>query len=103
MADSLWDLFVRLSADTTDFKKSMGEAAETLEGFQHKAEQLADFGEKLAITEGLRELGVEALQAYGNIQKAEIALTALRGSADSTVDTIERLKGLAISDALSFP
>lgn len=103
MADSVWDLFVRLTADTAEFKQSMGEAAETLHGFQEKAEQIAGFGEKLLMTEGLRELGVEALTAFGHVQKAQIALAAMTGSAEEAAHTIEGLKEVALSDALSFP
>lgn len=81
-----------------------GEAAEASEsGFQGMAEQLVAFGEALAITEGLKEFGQEALDTYASVQKATIALTALTGSATQADQTIEQLKAMAVSDALSFP
>lgn len=66
-------------------------------------ETLLEFGGIALTAEGLKELATEALETYGNVEKATIALTALTGSAGEATETIENLKTLALTDALSFP
>lgn len=56
----------------------------------------------LAITEGLKAFGQAALEAYADLQKATIALTALTGSAQGASDQIATLKEFALSHALAF-
>jgi hypothetical protein len=72
-------------------------------GFAGMAEQLVRFGEALAVTEALKELGLEALTAADNVTRATIALTAITGSGTEAKETIEGLEKLGISDGLSFP
>jgi hypothetical protein len=79
------------------------DAEEAAEGFGGLYGQLIEFGEALAITEGLKEFGEEALETYGDVQKASISLDALTGSATQANEIIETLKTTATSDALSFP
>lgn len=88
--------------------KQAGEKShEAGEGFGSLvAEGLKIFGvvftlEKLA--EGLKEIVIGSIEAFAEFQRAEIALTAMMGSAEKATETLESLKGLAMSDALSFP
>jgi len=60
-------------------------------------------GEALAITEGLKEFGSEALTAADNVTHASIALTTLTGSGEAANTTIEGLEQLGMSDGLAFP
>lgn len=84
--------------------QDVGESAQEASGdLNDMAEQLLKFGEALAVTEGLKELGQEALTAYSSLNQADIALTAMTGSADKAAGIIENLKTLALSDALKFP
>lgn len=81
-----------------------GEAAETAGSrLTEMAEQMAAVGEALVITEGMRELGSEALTASDSITHAQIALTNLTGSGDTAKETIEALDQLGTSDGLAFP
>lgn len=66
-------------------------------------EQLLALGEALAITEGLKEFGSEALTAADNVTRTTIALTALTGDGNAAKETIEKLEALGISDGLAFP
>lgn len=80
------------------------EAAETAGSrLTEMAEQMAAVGEALVITEGMRELGSEALTASDSITHAQIALTNLTGSGDTAKETIEALDQLGTSDGLAFP
>ena len=90
--------------DLSESTESAAESAREAEGgFEGMAEQLETLGEALVVTEGLHELGTEALEVYGSFQQADIALTALTGSAEVADNTITSLKALSVSDALSFP
>lgn len=82
-------------------QKDAAEEAET--GLRGMGEQLAAIGEALVITEGLKEFGLEALNASDNITRATISLTALKGSGAEAKTTIEELEKLGIADGLSFP
>jgi len=83
-----------------DVGHSSEEAAPEVENFWEK---MLAFGEALALTEGLKEFGQEALSTFGNVQKAAVSLTALTGSAEEADKILEQLKTLAVADALSFP
>ena len=79
-------------------------AAEEGDGaFESFGESLLELSGIALTVEGLKELGTEVLETYGNVEKATIALTALTGSAGQATETIEGLKTIALSDALSFP
>lgn len=86
--------------DLKEIGESTDKAAESL---AHMVEGLIQVAEALVVTEALKEFGEEALSTYANIQKASISLTALTGSSEEAEVAIEKLKGIAISDALSFP
>jgi hypothetical protein len=89
------------------FAGAAGDAGEASEEGASKlaemAEQLAAVGEALVITEGLRELGSEALGAADSITRASLALTQITGSGDTAKETIEGLEQLGMSDGLSMP
>lgn len=67
------------------------------------AEQFAALGEALAITEGMREFGSEALSAADSITHASVALTSMTGNADGAKETIEQLEQLGMKDGLAMP
>lgn len=101
---SATDTATASAAELAPALTAAGEAAqEASTGVSAWHTSLIEFGEGLAITEGLKTLGEDALTVYGNFQKAEISLTALTGSSKAAEEAISGLKTLAISDALSFP
>lgn len=79
---------------------SAGDAESGLKGM---AEQLAHLAEALVVTEGLKELGEEALKAFDSVQRASNSLTALTGSAESAKEIIEELEGIAKTQPFAFP
>ena len=89
-----------MSEATNAAAESAGEAGSKL---GEMAEQLLAVGEALAITEGLKEFGEEALTAADNVTHASIALTTLTGSGEAAHTTIEGLEQLGMSDGLAFP
>jgi chromosome segregation ATPase len=72
-------------------------------GLEGMVEQLTLLGEALAITEGLKEFGEEALNAAGTVQSVTIGLTSLTGSAQQADDIIEQIKDLAATEPFAFP
>jgi len=81
------------SGDFKDLGSSLGEIAKI-------------FGIGLGITEGIESLKAfaeESIDAYGKIQLATVALTALTGSAETAKDTLEAMKGLALGSIFSLP
>ncbi len=70
---------------------SLGESAGELAGL---------FGIGLgieAVVEGLKELAESSVEAYGEIQLATVAMTALTGSTEVATEVIEKMKALAMS------
>lgn len=121
-ADDLGDLNVNITGDFSDLESALGEAqaaaassgqaiGEALSNGAHQAEsgldglytKLLEVGEALAITEGMREFGVAALEAADNINRASIALTAITGSAEKAEGTLQGLEELGIKDGLAMP
>ena len=89
-----------LGAATT----TAAESAHEGEGaFGSLGETLLELSGIALTVEGLKELAVEALSTYANVEKSTIALTALTGSSENATTAIEDLKSLALQDALSFP
>ena len=92
------------AGDAAGQVEQVGSSAEQAEsGLSAMAEQLAAVGEALVITEGLKEFGEEALNAYGTVQSVTIGLTALTGSAQKADDVIEQIKSLAATEPFAFP
>ena len=79
------------------------EAEESTTQLGRMSEGFLALGEALAITEGMKEFGQEALAASDSITTASIALTTLTGSADKAHDTIEQLEALGMQDGLAMP
>lgn len=106
-ATSVGDAWGAASGKITDVVpdlQQIGEATDrATESLKGMVEGLIQLGEALAVTEALHEFGEEALTTYANVQKASISLTALTGSSEGAEQAINALKGVAISDALSFP
>jgi hypothetical protein len=99
-ADDAGSSLEGFAGDATD----AGEAAEgSASKLGELAEQMTAVGEALIITEGLKELGEEALGAADSITHASIALTTITGSADTAKETIEGLEQLGMSDGLAMP
>jgi hypothetical protein len=99
-ADDAGSSLEGFSGEATD----AGEAAESSASkLAELAEQMTAVGEALIITEGLKELGEEALGAADSITHASIALTTITGSADTAKETIEGLEQLGMSDGLAMP
>jgi len=90
-----------------DLGESAGHAAdgahEAESGLAAMAEQMAAVGEALVITEGLRELGSEALSAADSITHASIALTTITGDGGKAEETIQGLEQLGMADGLAMP
>ena len=90
--------------DAADGAKEVDESSkEASNSLAEMAEKMAAVGEALVITEGLRELGSEALGATDSITTASIALTTMTGSADTAHETIEQLEQLGMQDGLAMP
>lgn len=96
-----------LSSSMEDYTASAnkaGEASDEAEtGLAAMAEQMLAVGEALAITEGLRELGAEALSASDSIATATIALKNITGSGEAAEETIKQLETLGVADGLAMP
>jgi len=56
-----------------------------------------------AAATALKDLGEASVGTFAMIEKSTLALTALTGSVEVANDQIDRLKSLAVSEALSFP
>lgn len=103
LSSQVGDLSGSLDQYTTSAEHA-GEASEQAEtGLAAMAEQMAAVGEALVITEGMRELGTEALGAADAITHASIALTTITGSGDQAKETIEGLETIGQSDGLAMP
>lgn len=84
--------------------ESAGESAGEAEGgLSGMVEQLTLLGEALAITEGLKEFGEEALTATATVQSVTVGLTALTQSATQADEIIESIKQLAATEPFAFP
>jgi hypothetical protein len=90
--------------ETGDAAEEAGTEAEGAEGgFAGLAESMLAVGEALVITEGLKEFGEEALNAYGTVQSVTIGLTQLTGSAEQAETIINQIKELAATEPFAFP
>ena len=90
--------------DAADGAKEVDESSkEASNSLAEMAEKMAAVGEALVITEGLLELGSDALGAADSITTASIALTTMTGSSDTAHETIEQLEQLGMQDGLAMP
>lgn len=111
------ELFDTKSIQATDAMVQVGDAAQHAgeeahesSGFFHELwESIGDIAMGAAagltmekLVEEVIDLGKEAIETYAHIQKAEIALTALTGSAEAAEERIAGLKEMAIATATPF-
>ncbi len=106
-ADSLGTLSVNITGDYSELVQAIQDATEAASA---GAEQIGKLGESivaigaaLAITEGLKEFGQEALTAAGDVQSVSIGLEQLTGSAEEAGTVIEDIKNLAATEPFAFP
>jgi hypothetical protein len=92
------------TAETEEASVGLGTALGELagEGVGNLTEKLLELGAALGISFGMFELAKGAIEVYANIQRATESLTALTGSAQTATDTLERLRALALDNAISF-
>lgn len=100
MADEIiGSLGVQIEADASDLPGQFDAAVESAQNAGERIssafESFVGIGEALAITEGLKEFGSEALNAFASEEKISIGLTALSGSAEAAADAMEALKVVA--------
>ena len=79
--------------DFTDAEEAAGEQGENAgSGIGVFRASLLELAEGLAVTEGIKDLGEEALTAYSSIQTATVALTSMTGSAQTASGMIEEME-----------
>jgi trimeric autotransporter adhesin len=106
-ASSAGDSFTVVAGAASEAQPAIegaGTASEEAEGgLAGMVEQLTLLGEALVITEGLKEFGEEALNAYGTVQSVTIGLTALTKSATDADEIVGQIKDLAATEPFAFP
>lgn len=90
-----------LSAANPELEKSGKDAEDASGGFEQMANSLLAIGSALAITEGLKEFGEAALQAFGEEQQVTIGLTQMSGSAEQAAKVMGELKEQANQAGIS--
>lgn len=105
--DIIGSLGIQIEADASDlpgqYDAAVAASEEAAGRIAQAFESLVGVGEALAITEGLKEFGQEALNAYGTVQSVTIGLTQLTKSASEANDIIEQIKTLAATEPFAFP
>jgi KaiC/GvpD/RAD55 family RecA-like ATPase len=93
-----------LLADAGDKARTAGEKAhEAGIEWGELGEKLLEVGSELGLTIGVLEGLKEAVAIDADIQKAQIAMTSLTGSAGKANEVIEQMEKLAKDDAIAFP
>lgn len=90
-----------LSAANPELEKAGKDAEDASGGFEQMANSLLAIGSALAITEGLKEFGEAALQAFGEEQQVTIGLTQMSGSAEQAAKVMGELKEQANQAGIS--
>lgn len=108
MADEIiGSVGIQIEADASDlqgqFDAAVSQAESAGERIAQAFESLVGIGEALAITEGLKEFGEEALTVYGTVQSVTIGLTQLTKSASDANEIIGQIKELANTEPFAFP
>lgn len=107
MADELFNIQGRITADVSGLQEALRSAAESTGRLAESFEGLKDAATNalggLGLALSFEELAKSSLEAFASVERARISITALTGDADMASESIDRLKTLAISDALSFP
>lgn len=91
---------VELASAVSDANPKIQESDDQLKKLAGSLTALAG---AIAIFQGVTSAIQDSLEAFGQLQKAQIALTALTGSASTAAGELEKLKAFSLSDALSFP
>jgi hypothetical protein len=88
----------------TESETAAGEAtSEALTSLSEMSEALLVFGEALAVTEGLKEFGAEAVAASDSLELATVSLTALTGSAETAETVLGNIEQIAATQPFAFP
>ena len=125
MAEDIGGISVSVGADVSSLEGQLNQAIQIAsdagdrlgaafagganQGVQQLTTQLDGLGgvlkglQVLGISSAIEQIGSASLEAYGDLQKATIALTALTGSATQASNEIAGLRTLAQDEALSFP
>ncbi len=105
--DIIGSLGIQIEADASDLPGQYDAAVSASENAAERIasafESVVGIGEALAITEGLKEFGQEALTAYGTVQSVTIGLTQLTKSASEANEIIEQIKNVAATEPFAFP
>lgn len=88
--NSLYELFIRISADTADYDKKLTAASAKIERF---GDQMSNIGSRLsmAITLPMVGLGAAALKVAGDMESAKVGFTTMM---KSEIEAEKHLKGL---------
>jgi len=105
---TLAELFIRLSADTSDFGPRVKQAQKDLDGFKKSADALgssmADLGMRLtaAVSIPLAGVSVAALKMANSMEQASMAFKTMMGSSDAAKIHLEDLKKFAAQTPFEF-
>jgi tape measure domain-containing protein len=105
---TLAELFIRLSADTSDFGPKVKQAQKDLDGVQKTVEKLgsslADFGARLtaAVSLPLAGAGLAALKMANEMEQASMAFKTMMGSAEAAQVHLDELKRFAAQTPFEF-
>ena len=101
MASDLYNLFVRLGADTSDYDRKLAKASNQLKQF---GQNFSEIGQRLtfAVTAPLAGFGVAALVAAGKMEQTSVAFTTMMKSADLAGKHLEELKQFALKTPFQF-
>lgn len=108
MADEIiGSVGVQIEADASDlqgqYDAAVAQSEDAASRIAAAFESLVGIGEALAITEGLKEFGEEALSTFATVQSVTIGLTELTKSASDANEIIESIKNLAATEPFAFP
>lgn len=99
-----------LRAASPNLEQAKNNIKETGDEAKSASEKFAEFGNAMAtlaaafaFTEGLKELGMAALEAADHVDDATKALALLTKDAEGAEETVSQLRKIASDDALSFP
>lgn len=92
-----------LGNKTQDAGEKAKKTASEFEGMSEIWERALHRLETFGIVFGIKEFGDAVFEAFSNVQRADVALTALTGDAVLAQGQINALRALAKDDALSFP
>ncbi len=105
--DIIGSLGIQIEADASDLPGQYDAAVSASENAAERIasafESVVGIGEALAITEGLKEFGTEALNAYGAVQSVTVAMIAMTGSIEHVGEAVEAVKEISATQPFAFP